>query len=422
MVTLINGDRVAVTTTPSGVQVDAVAQAAGGGANGALIRLNLDGQAYDIPADALPYLGRGLSPALFEVSSLLSLESGGRLPVQVGYQGQLPALPGVTITSSGAGTAHGYLTAASAAAFGAALARQLAADHAQGSYGIDGIFAGGVSIGLPGQAAPGPTPDFPMHTLTVTGTNLAGQPDTGDFVQVFNVDDFLRFNDLSETTNLFYQGVTKFSVPEGHYLAVALFFDFSSGTVTSFRIVWLPQLSVTGNTTVALNEGAATDQIRMVTPRPSVLQDIGQDVIRVTAAGQILDLGSDFGDVPVWINQTTRPVTVGTVGADATGFFASPAGVSPPYEYNLAFAEPQRADRAEQYPVPPEHRGRPRALLPGHHLGRDMEPGPARSASSSRASFGSHPPVAAAVAGRPSTSRPAPRCSGSMPVLAVGAT
>jgi hypothetical protein len=97
MVTLINGDRVAVTTTPSGVQVNAVARVAGG-ADGALIRLNLDGQAYDIPADALPYLGRGLSPALFEVSSLLSLESGGRLPVQVSYQGQLPTLPGVVIT------------------------------------------------------------------------------------------------------------------------------------------------------------------------------------------------------------------------------------------------------------------------------------------------------------------------------------
>jgi hypothetical protein len=30
---------------------------------------------------ALPYLGRGLDPALFRVSSLRAAETGGRLPV-----------------------------------------------------------------------------------------------------------------------------------------------------------------------------------------------------------------------------------------------------------------------------------------------------------------------------------------------------
>ena len=76
------------------------------------------------------------------------------MPVQVSYHRRLHSLPGVTITSSRDGTARGYLTAASASVFGAALARQFAADHARGSYGADGLFAGGVSIGLPGQAAP----------------------------------------------------------------------------------------------------------------------------------------------------------------------------------------------------------------------------------------------------------------------------
>ena len=53
---------------------------------------------------------------------------------------------------------RGYLTAASEAAFGAALDRQFAADYARASYGTDGLFADGVSIGLPGKAAAAATP------------------------------------------------------------------------------------------------------------------------------------------------------------------------------------------------------------------------------------------------------------------------
>jgi hypothetical protein len=113
-VTLITGDRVAVATTGSGRPAGAVARVAGSAGSGAVIRLSLGGRAYVIPADALPYLGRGLSPALFEPDSLLRAESGGRLLVQIGYRGRLHALPGVTITGSRGGPARGYLTAASA--------------------------------------------------------------------------------------------------------------------------------------------------------------------------------------------------------------------------------------------------------------------------------------------------------------------
>src|SRR6516162_478655 len=61
-VTLINGDRVAVTVTRSGALAGAAVPGAGGGINGALVRLGLAGKDYDVPADALPYLNRGLSP------------------------------------------------------------------------------------------------------------------------------------------------------------------------------------------------------------------------------------------------------------------------------------------------------------------------------------------------------------------------
>ena len=81
------------------------------------------GQAYVLPLTAQPYLGGSLDPSLFQVSALAEAEHGSRLPVRARHSGAAPALPGVTITSSGAGTALGQLTAAGAQAFGAALAR-----------------------------------------------------------------------------------------------------------------------------------------------------------------------------------------------------------------------------------------------------------------------------------------------------------
>jgi hypothetical protein len=350
-ITLINGDRVVVTRFGRGMQEDAVTPA-GNGVNRALLRMNVAGQAYEVPADALPFLGHGLSPSLFRVSSLLNAESAGRLPVQVSYQGQLPGLPGVTITRSGAGTAQGYLTAASAAAFGAALARQMGSDHARGSYGSDGMFAGGVSIGLPGQAtATTARPDYPMHTLTVTGTDPAGAPDTGDTVQVFSADSLARFGDnVNDVFSAFYHGVAKYSVPTGHYVAIGYFEDMSGTTVTGFRTVILPQFTVTGNSAVGLAASAATDQVQMVTPRPAVAQDTTLTVDRGTAAGDSFTNVIDSGALPQWVNPT-RPVTVGTLRAWANARLTAPAQAGQLYEYDLAFADPEGRIGSQRYLV-----------------------------------------------------------------------
>ena len=353
-VTLINGDRVAVTAARSGGLIAGVARTAAGGGNGALVRLDLGGRAYEIPADALPYLGRGLSPALFELSSLAGAESAGRMPVQVSYHGRLHSLPGVTITSSRDGTARGYLTAASASVFGAALARQFAADHARGSYGADGLFAGGVSIGLPGQAAAAAAgPKYVMHTLTMTGTGLAGQPDTGDLVSVFNVDNLLKFGDPVETTNVFYHGSAKFSVPAGHYMAIGAFINVSAATITSVRLVILPQFTVAGDTTAGVAEATASNQVQMVTPLPAVTQDVTLTIDRVTGNGDELSDGFDAGNIPLWTNQTTEAPTAGTMQSAVTGYLTSPPGASPAYDYNLAFAGTGGVIGPQRYVVTP---------------------------------------------------------------------
>jgi hypothetical protein len=234
-----------------------------------VLSLCLGGQVYEIPATAAPYLGRGLDPDLFRLSSLFGREPGGRLPVRISYRGTLAALPGVRITSYGGGRAVGYLTAVSARAFGAALDRQYLADRARGSYGTDGMFAGGVSIALAGTAAPRlrAAPRFPMTTLTVTGTTTAGKPDTGDEVVVINADNRDKFVNPNNSVSLFYHGTAKFSVPKGHYWAVALFVDVAKNKTATDRLDVLPQFTVAGKTTVSMTGRAATSKITMVTPR-----------------------------------------------------------------------------------------------------------------------------------------------------------
>ena len=72
-----------------------------------------------------------MDPGLFQPRTLAAAEPGDRLLVRVTHARPVPALPGVRITSSGGGTALGYLTTAGARRFGAAPARQLATDHAR---------------------------------------------------------------------------------------------------------------------------------------------------------------------------------------------------------------------------------------------------------------------------------------------------
>jgi len=157
----------------------------GAGSAGLLQVVGQGGTREVVPVTAAPFEGQSLAAALFEPGVLAGPESGGRLAVRIGYSAGLRALPGVTITSSGGGTAAGYLTAAGARVFGAAVARLYAADHARASYGQDG-FLRGVDISLAGPPAPAPParPEFPMRTLVVSGTDLSGRRDTGDLVGV----------------------------------------------------------------------------------------------------------------------------------------------------------------------------------------------------------------------------------------------
>lgn len=326
----------------------------GRGSAGPLEMLSQGGTAEVMPVMAAPYVARGLAPALFEPRALARAESAGRLPVRITYSAGRPKLPGVTITSSGTAAATGYLTPAGARAFGSALARQFATDHAQASYGQDG-FLRGVRISLAGVPAPARAtrPAFPMHTLIVSGTDLAGRPDTGDIIGVFNVDDPARFGAGPGSQSVFYHGTARFSVPAGHYYAVA---GFCCGRGLAEHVVVVPQFTVgrAGTTTLHVSERSASSRVAFTTPRPAVLEDDEFTVLRMAAHDggyfQYFYGGPHSGGFSMWISPTTARPTAGTLQTDTQGILNSPPSApGTPYAYRLDFPSPPGIISAQHF-------------------------------------------------------------------------
>lgn len=342
-VLLINGGTASVSLAaghPAASELGpvAVSPAARSGLAGAVMSLSLGGRRYEIPAGALPYFGHGLDPRLFDIATLLTRERQGRLPVRVSYHGHRPTIPGVTLTGSGGGTATGYLTASSARVFGAALDRRYAADRATGRYGTGGMFAGGTTIGVAGTApaSTAPARAAATDTLTIEGTNLAGKPDTGDVVLLFNVDN-TRLVSPDKTAQAFQHGAATYHVPPGHYFAIGEFAPAHTIVTGPDRFVVLPQFTVAGNTTVTMRGAAANSKITMVTPRPATAATTDLWLLRTAKSGppaafEFFQLGA-----PEWVSPTHTAPTVGTLRTSVNEHLESPAGPAVPYEYTLSF-------------------------------------------------------------------------------------
>ncbi len=357
VVLLINGARVLAGL---GVGARGTAVLLPGGRGSSLVGISLAGKSYLIPPQAMPYLGRGLDPSLFDVAALAGRERAGRLPVTLAYRGKLPGLPGVTITHTASGAAQGYLTEAGARVFGAALASQFAADHGRGSYGQDGMFADGLSValagdGVPARAAPSQR-HFPMHTLTVTGTALTGQPDTGDIVYVINVDNIGRFSDPVESQNVFYHGSARFSVPAGHYMAIATFYSFTGTKLTSWHVVARPQFTVSGPATaVHLDARAATSRLQWVTPRPVTRPWCGLvNFLRTPAVGPAFTFTYQGCGFALWVSPVTSTRLTGALRTVTDVQLTSPPRYrGTPYEYDLAYTAPDGVIPPLRYVVRP---------------------------------------------------------------------
>ena len=325
--TLITGERVLETQDASGRMRFSIES------RGAPVIMDSFGSTrYLVDADALPFMGSELDPGLFDSAS-----ASGSYAVTVDWHGAVaPAMAWlVGAKTIAAGVTEGAITASSAAAFRAALAAEPAS--ARGAW--TGALAGIDHISLTGAAAPiRQSPNFVQYTLTVKGINAAGLPDTGDSLDVINVDNAEKFVNFAFWEN----GVVKLSVPTGHYSMFGQFFAVSkSGAVTISMVV--VDTVVKANTTITVDARTATSRISVVTPLPTdadsgnVLWQRG-DATGVGSLSSAIGWSYGSGLLPVNVFVTPSPAPkVGTQAWVVSYHLESPAAAPKVYTYDLIF-------------------------------------------------------------------------------------
>jgi hypothetical protein len=355
-VTLVTGDRVTVNDIGGRTSYAVVGKAGGSGLFDSY--QTPAGEHYLIPAEAVPYLGRQLDAALFDVTALLrdGLTSGSRIPVSLSFaSGVAPAAPpGVTLTSVGTTSATGYLTATSGTAFAAGLKASIGADVQAGRQPGTGPLFGGlasISLGAPGVAGQTVQPRLPLHILQMNASDLTGAP-VNAFAILLNTDSISRANAFLPIMG----GIARVAVPAGNYSAVVSFNDFDAqGNVTANRLVSLGDFAVaaTGTTTVAADERSATVPITVTTPRPAVQDEMDVGWWRKDAAGNSGSLDfQDFGSGPPYFINTQSAVTTGSFRLHVQWGGSGPS-TGPAYRYDVAYGSD--AILANQtYPVRPD--------------------------------------------------------------------
>jgi hypothetical protein len=262
-----------------------------------------------IPALAVPYLGRELDPALFDVTALAAAHTA-RLPVRIAFRpGAAPhAVPGVTITSTTGTVATGYLTPGSARRFGQALADQVRADAAAGWHRDTGLFAGISTVGYGGPVVPVAQPRFPMFTLRLRVLDGTGAPAQFASLIVLNVDDQHRFQGFPFVDN----GEARISVPAGNYSLLAEIPEFGADGSFSDRFVPVTDFAVTGPVTLPVID-ARTARIRpsAAVPRPAVADELELDWVRGDDAGFVFSAGFLYDGLSPVLDAPGRPVRHG---------------------------------------------------------------------------------------------------------------
>ena len=200
----------------------------------------------------------------------------------------------------------------------------------------------------PPQPATGPA-SLQFHTLTVNGIDDTGQPDQGDNVILLNLKD-TRLLSLAES---FFQGQFKVSVPEGDYALLSFFFDTQQNTV---RLVVLPQVPVTADSTVTMDARTATAPITVATPQPASSVEEAVTVDREAAENGSVEYTfvNDTQRSLSWYATPTSPVSEGALHYYVYDRLYSPAGVTPAYSYALEFPTDGTIPADQAYAVTPD--------------------------------------------------------------------
>lgn len=340
-VMLITGERVLVGIAADGTRTSRILPAAGDGGARQFTTADVGGDRYVIPADAEPYLGRYLDPQLFDVTALAAAGVADRMPLRISFEaGSRPRLPGVTITSTGAGVATGYVTLASAPTFGAALAAQAVKDQAAGWPRKSPLFgsvtgvAPGVDLPVPGVMT---APRFPQVTLIIKGIGTDGAPIPFGFGFLMNADDGFAYSGFILMIN----GEARVSVPLGTYVGVFDDLSFVPGRVT-FRVMPVVDYAVTENLqTLTVDARSAVATPSVTAPREAVGQEedvtlSGEDAARHSswAWGYLLELPG----ARVKLAPAAAP-SVGTLGQVTQWLLVDPSVAGGRYSYNASFLD-----------------------------------------------------------------------------------
>ena len=225
-VTLVTGDRVAVTRTPGG-QPSVTLTSPTGAASGAFQVLASGTHLYVIPQSAAGLVGAPLDLSLFDVNAL---PAGGpqALPLAVEYApGSSPtALPGT------ARTGPQTLALTDRAAFSRAIA---------GGHAFDGVQRLALASVQPAAAPAGK-----LYTLTVKAFDRLGHRVNGSTAVAMNADNVENYLGAQG----FYNGEVAFSVPAGAYSVDAYIGTGYRDGTADFTLAAAPEVNVTRDTTV----------------------------------------------------------------------------------------------------------------------------------------------------------------------------
>jgi hypothetical protein len=320
-VRLLSGDTVSVSRMPNGAPAVSVTAAPGAETALAVQVVTTPTATYAIPRAFLPVLGTQLDLSLFDVTKIAAAGPSG-LPVTVTYTSTTSptAVPGVEIRSRSGRTATGVITPASSVA----LAKALRTSTPTGLFGtVTKVTAAGGGVVQPA---------FPMHTLTVSGIDAAGEPLADGLVLVVNVDNMGKFFGVG----FLHRGIAKVSVPAGRYMLLGTSADPTAAN--RFREVVMPTVSVTGSTTVTMDARSATAPLSFATPRPATTTDFGFSVGRkdATSTGSFTDTAFFSGRAQLWVSPTA-PVRVGRLEYLAVAHLESPADAPSPYTYDVGY-------------------------------------------------------------------------------------
>jgi hypothetical protein len=350
---LITGDIVTVSAMPGGPRAVSVIRAHPDGIGGLFQTFTEGRDLYVVPQSAVPYLGTVLSPGLFDVT-LLARQEHGAMSLTVALRLRVAAgtvhLPGITLVHRSGMAATGWLTAASAREFGAALARQAGwggAPRGQTAAG-PGPLAGvsGIAPAMAGRAYAVTAGVSPAHAaltyaLTVHGVNAAGRPDSGDLVLIYNVDSLKAFDGHA----VFESGTATVQVPPGHYEALCV---FAGPTVAAETMD--PQFTVSGNTSVTLDARRARSLVTVATPSPATNTVMQVGLGRRDALGQVAPYGLiGGGRTAMKVQPFTSGVTVGKLYYYVYTRRFSPAGAHVSYTYDLEFPTTGKVPADEHY-------------------------------------------------------------------------